>query len=93
MRRCRRVLDHHGHALRLRAVAAAGGRMDACEIAPPGAWSRRTVCGGWTLAGLTQRRCVTALSKRRRGAASSRLSPGSGVMLQAVWFNGGPQAA
>src|SRR6266508_670310 len=85
------VLDHHD-ALRLR-VDAAGGRGEwKLEVAPSGAvvaaeWIRRIDICGLDAAG--REACICEQAQ----AAEGRLSPGSGVMVQAVWFDAGVQQA
>ena len=85
------VLDHHD-ALRLRVVAAAEHGEWNLEIVPPGAvlassCLRRVDIGGVDAAAL--RACIAEQARR----AESGLAPGSGVMLQAVWFDAGARRA
>ncbi|MEU7469472.1 amino acid adenylation domain-containing protein, partial [Streptomyces sp. NPDC044984] len=80
----RALLDHHD-ALRLRLTRTAGGLVWALEVGERGsvdaAWCVRRV----PLAGTD----VTAETR----AAVARLAPESGVMVQAVWFDAGPEAS
>ena len=83
------VLDHHD-ALRLRVVAASvPGDWD-LEVAPPGtvlasSCLQRMDIGALDAAGLQS--CLATQAQW----AESRLAPGSGMMVQAVWLDAGPQ--
>ena len=83
------VFDHHD-ALRLRLSAPKDGEW-AMEIAPPGAQAssclRRVDISGLDATAL--RACITEQARD----AEHRLAPESGMMVQAVWFDAGPQAA
>ncbi|MFF9091399.1 amino acid adenylation domain-containing protein, partial [Streptomyces sp. NPDC014991] len=83
------VLDHHD-ALRMRLTPGLGGTPEAdgpewlLEVMPPGA-VRAADCLRRTDAAPDE----TALA-REEWAASARLAPGSGVLLQAIGFDTGP---
>ena len=85
------LLDHHD-ALRLRLSAAEGSAGWSLEVAPPGAVAagdcvrRIDVCG---LDDEGLRACIAEAAQ----AAEGRLAPAAGVMVQAVWFDAGEQAA
>ena len=83
------MLDHHD-ALRLRLAGLGEAGEWTLEIAPAGTVAAssclRRVDSG-ELEGAALRACIAEQAR----AAESGLSPGSGVMLQAVWFDAGPR--
>ena len=85
------MLDHHD-ALRLRLAGLGEAGEWTLEIAPAGTVAAssclRRVDSG-ELEGAALRACIAEQAR----AAESGLSPGSGVMLQAVWFDAGPRRA
>ena len=85
------VLDHHD-ALRLRVIAAEQSGEWTLEIAQPGAVVVVNCLQRMNIAGLDGAALHDCIVEAARGAAS-RLAPKSGVMLQAVWFDAGAQAA
>ena len=78
--------------LRLRLVGASDSTEWGLEVAPPGAIRA---------AGCVRRVDVSALDELAAGAcmveqaqaAQGRLEPEAGVMVQAVWFDAGPEQA
>ncbi len=85
------VLDHHD-ALRLGVVAAEQSGEWTPEIAQPGTVSAANCLQRVDTAGLDGATLHDCIAEAARGAVS-RLAPKSGVMLQAVWFDAGPEAA
>src|SRR6266545_4350417 len=85
------VLDHHD-ALRLRVDVAGGPGEWKLEVAPSGAVlaadciRRIDICG---LDVAAREACICEQTQ----AAVGRLSPASGMMVQAVWFDAGAQHA
>ena len=85
------ILDHHD-ALRLRAVAPLEDDLLALEITPSGTVDATSCLRRLDVSGLTAeelRACIIEESQ----AAERRLSPATGVMLQAVWLDAGANAA
>src|SRR5262249_14339616 len=83
------VLDHHD-ALRLRLVSAAGDL--ALEILPAGMVDAKACLRRIDVRGLdddARRACLAAQAEE----AERRLAPAAAVMLQAVWFDAGADAA
>ena len=85
------VLDHHD-ALRIRVVAPGEGGEWHLEIAPPGTVGAASCLRRVDIVGLDAAALRGCIAEQARSAESG-LSPGSGVMLQAVWFDAGPQVA
>ena len=81
------VLDHHD-ALRLRLGGAAGAGGWRLEIAPAGAVRAGSCLRRIEVAGLADAALRTCIAEQ---AAERRLSPASGVLVQAVWFDAGAQ--
>ncbi|MFJ1747310.1 amino acid adenylation domain-containing protein [Streptomyces sp. NPDC088116] len=81
------VLDHHD-ALRLR-LTRAGGIVWGLEVAPRGALDAAGCLTRVDATGLrgAALRCVVA---GRGGTEQARLSPETGAMVRAVWFDAGP---
>ena len=85
------VLDHHD-ALRLRVIAAEQPGEWGLEIAEPGAVAAANCLQRIDIGGLDAAALHDCIVEAAHGAVG-RLAPRSGVMLQAVWFDAGPQAA
>jgi non-ribosomal peptide synthase protein (TIGR01720 family) len=85
------VLDHHD-ALRLRVLAAAEQSEWTLEVAPVGAVRAATCLRRVDIGRLESAVLRGCIAEEARGAAS-RLAPGSGVMLRAVWFDAGARRA
>ncbi|MFI4982144.1 MAG: condensation domain-containing protein, partial [Nevskiales bacterium] len=85
------VLDHHD-ALRLRVVAAERPGEWALEIVEPGAVAAANCLQRVAIGGLDAAALRACIAEQAQGA-ESRLAPGSGVMLQAVWLDAGADAA
>ncbi|MGO9776574.1 MAG: condensation domain-containing protein, partial [Terracidiphilus sp.] len=83
------VLDHHD-ALRLR-VASEGEEWN-LEVMPPGAVFAGDCLRRVDVWGLDNGALRTCIGEQAR-AAESRLAPASGMMMQAVWFDAGADAA
>ena len=93
------VLDHHD-ALRLRLTLAS---KDAAPDAPDAEWQLEVMPPGSVAAGGCLRRidvggvvddaALRELIAAEAQAAERRLSPTSGMMVQAVWFDAGPARA
>ncbi|MFE7313382.1 amino acid adenylation domain-containing protein [Streptomyces sp. NPDC057555] len=81
------LLDHHD-MLRLRVTATPGGRPG-LEVLPQGAVSARTRLTRVDIAGLAGAR-TDALVAEAAEAARLRLRPGTGGVLEAVWYDAGP---
>ncbi|MEV6796618.1 amino acid adenylation domain-containing protein, partial [Streptomyces sp. NPDC051320] len=81
------LLDHHG-TLRLRVVPAQGG-TGGLEVLPPGAVQARERLTRVDIAGLAED-ATRAVVAEAAEAARRRLLPGAAVMLEAVWFDAGP---
>jgi non-ribosomal peptide synthase protein (TIGR01720 family) len=84
------VLDHHD-GLRLRLVAPSQGSEIALEIAPCGTVDSRACLQRIDVAGLDDAARRACISEQAR-AAEMRLSPRAGVVMQAVWLDGGAAA-
>ena len=85
------VLDHHD-ALRLRTVVGRDATDLSFEIVPVGSVSAATCLRRVDVRDLddvARRACM----KREAEAAEQRLAPLTGAMLQAVWFDAGPEQA
>ena len=85
------MLDHHD-ALRLRVVAGASATDTSFEIAPAGSVDAVACLRRIDVSGLddaSRRTCM----EREAQAAEQKLAPAAGVMLQAVWFDAGPEQA
>jgi hypothetical protein len=92
------VLDHHD-ALRLRLTLVPQDRMLArrdaewqLEVMPPGSVAAWIACGGSMLP-VVDDAALRELIAAEAEAAERRLSPTSGTMVQALWFDAGPGAA
>ncbi|MFE1784924.1 amino acid adenylation domain-containing protein, partial [Streptomyces sp. NPDC059506] len=85
------VVDHHD-ALRLRLTRAGGGAVWGLEVPEPGSVDAGTCLLRVDAAGLDGE-ALRAVVAREAEAARGRLVPESGVMVQAVWFDAGPQTA
>ena len=89
------VLDHHD-ALRLRLVGCGGRevREVSLEIAAAGRCDARSCLRRIDVCGLdAAERCGACIAASRRWRRRRRLAPRSGVMVQAVWFDAGADAA
>ena len=87
------VLDHHD-ALRLRLVRAGAGRRAArWRSRLPGAVRRAACLRRVDVAGARRRMRGAPASPSRRRRRESGLRRAAGVMVQAVWFDAGPDAA
>ncbi|MGW2332205.1 amino acid adenylation domain-containing protein, partial [Streptomyces sp. NPDC001700] len=89
----RTLLDHHD-ALRMRATrsgdpAAAPGGWD-CVIAEPGAVEAASVVRRVDVRDLDDAGLAEVYAAEA-DAAADRLAPAAGIMLQVVWFDGGPE--
>ncbi|MBM7055887.1 non-ribosomal peptide synthase/polyketide synthase [Streptomyces sp. RHZ10] len=82
------VLDHHDA---LRAELVRTGDDWALRIPAPGALKASDVIHRVDVAGLDEKRLAGTVDTEGR-AAQRRLSPGRGLMVQAVWFDAGPDA-
>ncbi|MBO0782150.1 MAG: hypothetical protein J2P37_25305, partial [Ktedonobacteraceae bacterium] len=83
------VLDHHD-ALRLRLIPRSESGEWGLEIAVPGAIKAEDCTRRIDVAGMGEderQACIGAETE----AAGKRLAPEGGVMLQALWFDAGPQ--
>ena len=85
------VLDHHD-ALRLRLRGAAEVAQWRLEVAPVGAVEVGTCLRRIDVCGLDDEGLRTCIAGEAE-AAESRLAPAGGVMVQAVWFDAGADAA
>ncbi|MEC3980970.1 non-ribosomal peptide synthetase [Amycolatopsis sp. H20-H5] len=83
----RQVMDHHD-TLRLRLDVAENGEWS-YEVRPRGAVSVTDCVLRVDVAGLGRDELRAVLAEQA-GLAAGRLSPETGVMLQAVWFDAGP---
>ncbi|WP_323136536.1 non-ribosomal peptide synthetase [Streptomyces anulatus] len=83
------VLDHHD-ALRMRLDREGPGGRWTYEIPERGSVRAQELIRRADIAGLTGDALHVAVRSQAR-AAWGRLDPGSGVMVQAVWFDAGPQ--
>jgi non-ribosomal peptide synthase protein (TIGR01720 family) len=81
------VVDHHDG---LRLVVRRGGDLE-LEIAPCGTVAARACLRRIDVSGLGDAARGACISEHAQ-AAEKRLSPATGVMLQAVWFDGGGSA-
>ncbi|WP_443042807.1 amino acid adenylation domain-containing protein [Streptomyces sp. NBC_00344] len=81
------LLDHHD-ALRMRITRTSGKRPDA-EILPQGAVSAHERLTRVSTAGLDEDAAAAIIAESAE-AARLRLRPGDGIMLEAVWFDPGP---
>ncbi|HEY1245623.1 MAG TPA: condensation domain-containing protein, partial [Hyphomicrobiaceae bacterium] len=85
------AIDHHD-ALRLRLIGG-GERADwRLEVAPASAVQACACLRRIDVGGLDEEE-LRACIAREAQAAEGRLAPGSGVMMQAVWFDAGSTAA
>ncbi|WP_329618540.1 non-ribosomal peptide synthetase [Streptomyces sp. S465] len=82
------LLDHHD-MLRLRLTRRAGDHVWSLETLPRGAVRAEAALLRVDARELTGDRLDAAV-RERSAAARARLAPESGVVLQAVWFDGGP---
>ncbi|MEV2250525.1 non-ribosomal peptide synthase/polyketide synthase [Streptomyces sp. NPDC050147] len=80
------VLVGHHDVLRARLVPGSGPRLEVPEEAPERTWVRRVDATGLPADALRE------LTGAQARAAAGRLDPAAGVMLEAVWFDGGPEA-
>ncbi|HYP63207.1 MAG TPA: AMP-binding protein, partial [Acidocella sp.] len=85
------VLDHHD-ALRLRLITPAEGSGFSLEVAPCGAIAAQACLRRVDIAGLGEEARRWRIEAEAQ-AAQRRLAPSYGVMLQALWFDAGAQAA
>ncbi len=83
------ALDHHG-MLRARLLRSAGGWE--LDVPPPGG-ARAGPCLTRVDAAGLDADALDTLIERNLAAAKSRLDPDAGVMVQAVWFDAGPDHA
>src|SRR5262249_45222744 len=81
------VFDHHD-GLRLRLVSRAEDDGWSLEVAPPGAVKAASCLCRIDVSGLDDEGRSLCIAEQGR-AAESRLAPGAGVMVQAVWFEAG----
>ena len=85
------VLDHHD-ALRLRLIAPVQDGELALEIAPGGTVEGKSCLQRVDVGGLSDVALRACIDRESQGA-ERRLAPAAGVMLQAVWFDAGADAA
>lgn len=86
----RAVVDHHD-ALRAR-LTVRDDQAWSLWVEPPGSISMAGRLRRVDIAGLDESR-VREVLKEHSAAASARLDPTAGAMMQAVWFDAGPGAA
>src|SRR5262249_20385164 len=86
------VLDHH-HALRLRLIVRPGDAEPVVEVMPCGTMQARACLRRVDIAALADVRAREACIAAEEKAVAQRLSPAQGVMVQAVWFDAGPETA
>src|SRR5262249_2706198 len=85
------LLDHHD-ALRLRLVRLSDSAQWSLEVAPPGTIMASGCIRRVEVTGLDEGGRLECMVQQAQ-AALTRLEPEAGVMLQAVWFDAGPQPA
>ena len=85
------LLDHHD-ALRLRLVRPSDSAEWSLEVAPPGTIKASACVRRVDVSGLEEVARLASMSEQAQ-AAQARLEPEAGVMLQAVWFDAGPEQA
>ena len=85
------VLDHHD-ALRLRLVGASDSAEWSLEIPEPGTMKAAGCVRRVEVSGLDEGGRLACMEEEAQGA-QARLEPEAGVMLQAVWFDAGPEQA
>jgi non-ribosomal peptide synthase protein (TIGR01720 family) len=85
------LLDHHD-ALRLRLVRLSDSAEWSLEVAPPGAIMASACVRRMEVSGLDEGGRLECMAQEAQ-AALARLEPEAGMMLQAVWFDAGPQQA
>ncbi|MEG8184683.1 non-ribosomal peptide synthetase, partial [Nocardia terpenica] len=83
------VLDHHD-ALRMRSTLAPDEPV--CEVLPVGSVAAGSVMCRVDVAGVSGTELEAVVAEQVR-AAQARLAPADAVMVQAVWFDAGPDAA
>ena len=85
------LLDHHD-ALRLRLVRLSDSAQWSLEVAPPGTIMASACVRRIDVSALDEPMGRACMNEQAQ-AAQARLEPEAGVMLQAVWFDAGPQRA
>ena len=85
------LLDHHD-ALRLRLVGASDSAEWSLEIPEPGTIKAAACVRRVEVSGLDEGGRLACMVEQAQGA-QARLEPEAGLMLQAVWFDAGPQQA
>ena len=85
------LLDHHD-ALRLRLVGASDSIERSLEIPAPGTIKAAGCVRRIDVSGLDEGGRLACMVEQAQGA-QARLEPEAGLMLQAVWFDAGPEQA
>ena len=85
------LLDHHD-ALRLRLVGASDSVERSLEIPGPGTIKAAGCVRRVEVSGLDEGGRLACMVEQAQGA-QARLEPEAGLMLQAVWFDAGPEQA